>query len=66
MDFARSAAHPLTLNTGAPNGFTDNALGGSDTNNPGKKRPLYCFNRTDGQILVKCTETLFDLQEMNK
>ena len=30
MNFARSVAHPVVLNTGAPIGFTDNILGGSD------------------------------------
>ena len=34
LDFARSVAHPSVLNTGAPIGFTDNILGGSDVVSP--------------------------------
>ena len=30
MDFARSVAHPLVLNPGAPNSFMHNTLGGID------------------------------------
>ncbi len=34
MDFARSVAHPFVLNPGAPTGFADNTLGGSDEVSP--------------------------------
>ena len=34
MDFAWSIAHPFVLNPGAPLGFTDNTLGGSDEESP--------------------------------
>ncbi len=48
MDFARSVAHLSILNPGAPTGFTDNTLGGSDVyyrlyQQSGKEVPFVCF-----------------------
>ena len=64
MDFVWSVAHSSILYTGAPIGFTDNTIDGSDVispyvaildhakayiSNPGKKYPLYSFNPMGGQ-----------------
>ena len=45
MDFARSVAHLFILNPGAPTGYTDNTLGGSDVvyQQSGKEVPFVCF-----------------------
>ncbi len=65
MDFARSVAHLSILNPGAPTGYTDNTLGGSDEvftsyiSNLGKKCPLCAFNATGGQITVKSIQGLW-------
>ena len=45
MDFARSFAHPLVLNTEALTAFTDMTLGGSDVAcNLGHQNPPTCEN----------------------